>query len=210
MQDAGASHRRLLAGPVLAAVWHWPSSGGLAVAACACASRSTHFAGPPGSSLMPASHAHLHVCNHQSALGAASCLQILERGREISKRDWQLLRVAIVELRGSVFIGRCAPCRRHGSRGVAWRQWCAYALWKLPPARRAAGSPGGRPVHSYTSSTPLFFTPAHSIVPACFSPSPLTLTRARTSTRPAGSSLATPPQGVWSGTATAAPQTASG
>ena len=31
---------------------------------------------------------------------------MLQRGQEISKSDWKLLRMAIVELRGLVFIGR--------------------------------------------------------------------------------------------------------
>lgn len=31
---------------------------------------------------------------------------VLERGQELSRRDWRVLRVAIVELRGATFIGR--------------------------------------------------------------------------------------------------------
>lgn len=59
--------------------------------------------------------------------GAALCLQILERGREISKRDWQLLWVAIVELRGAVFIGRWAGgwrCRSAAAQ-QGYRTLCA-------------------------------------------------------------------------------------
>lgn len=33
-------------------------------------------------------------------------LQVLERGQEISKRDWRVVRVAIVELRQQTYIGR--------------------------------------------------------------------------------------------------------
>jgi bifunctional DNase/RNase len=32
--------------------------------------------------------------------------QVLQRGQDISKRDWKVLRVAIVELRDSTYIGR--------------------------------------------------------------------------------------------------------
>ena len=32
--------------------------------------------------------------------------QVLERGQEISKRDWRVVRVAIVELRQQTYIGR--------------------------------------------------------------------------------------------------------
>ena len=38
---------------------------------------------------------------------SARAWQILERGHEISKRDWRLIRVAIVGLEGTVFLG-CA------------------------------------------------------------------------------------------------------
>ena len=34
------------------------------------------------------------------------CAQVLQRGQEISRSDWKLLRMAIVELREFVFIGR--------------------------------------------------------------------------------------------------------
>lgn len=34
------------------------------------------------------------------------CLQVLQRGQEVSKRDWKVLRVAIVELRDQTYIGR--------------------------------------------------------------------------------------------------------
>lgn len=33
-------------------------------------------------------------------------IEVLNRGKAISKRDWTLLHVAVVELRGSTFIGR--------------------------------------------------------------------------------------------------------
>lgn len=33
-------------------------------------------------------------------------LQVLERGQELSKREWKLVRVAIVEMRDSTYIGR--------------------------------------------------------------------------------------------------------
>lgn len=33
-------------------------------------------------------------------------LQVLERGQEISKRDWKLIRVAIVEMKDNTYIGR--------------------------------------------------------------------------------------------------------
>ena len=36
----------------------------------------------------------------------AVCLQVLQRGQEVSKRDWKVLRVAIVELRDQTYIGR--------------------------------------------------------------------------------------------------------
>ena len=39
--------------------------------------------------------------------------QILERGHEISKRDWRLIRVAIVSLQDSTYVG-CGP-RLHAS-----------------------------------------------------------------------------------------------
>ena len=32
--------------------------------------------------------------------------QVLERGQEISKREWKLIRVAIVEMRDNTYIGR--------------------------------------------------------------------------------------------------------
>jgi hypothetical protein len=50
--------------------------------------------------------AHAWAGSSQPAPARRLRLQVLERGREVSKRDWQLLRVAIVELRGAVFIGR--------------------------------------------------------------------------------------------------------
>ena len=34
------------------------------------------------------------------------CWQVLQRGQEVSKRDWKVLRVAIVELRDQTYIGR--------------------------------------------------------------------------------------------------------
>ena len=33
-------------------------------------------------------------------------MQVLQRGQDISKRDWKVLRVAIVELRDQTYIGR--------------------------------------------------------------------------------------------------------
>ena len=33
-------------------------------------------------------------------------VQVLERGQELSKREWKLIRVAIVEMRDSTYIGR--------------------------------------------------------------------------------------------------------
>ena len=34
------------------------------------------------------------------------CVQVLQRGQDVSKRDWKVLRVAIVELRDQTYIGR--------------------------------------------------------------------------------------------------------
>ena len=45
------------------------------------------------------------------AAHSAGAWQILERGHEISKRDWRLIRVAVVGLEGTVFLG-CVPMRR--------------------------------------------------------------------------------------------------
>ena len=41
-------------------------------------------------------------------MGNQACLwlQVLQRGQEVSKRDWKVLRVAIVELRDQTYIGR--------------------------------------------------------------------------------------------------------
>ncbi|GAB4822430.1 hypothetical protein N2152v2_009476 [Parachlorella kessleri] len=59
-----------------------------------------------GDTMRSISQATQHKGPHDRPLALDLLWSILERGREISKRDWQLVRVAIVELRGSVFIGR--------------------------------------------------------------------------------------------------------
>ena len=49
------------------------------------------------------------VCLHEVA-DSVYAWQILERGHEISKRDWRLIRVAVVGLEGTVFLGRAPMC----------------------------------------------------------------------------------------------------
>ena len=62
-------------------------------------------------------------------------LQILRRAAEVDGEHWALLRVAIVELRDSVYIGRLffGQCCR---RGRVWMSlhWAAQALFALCPS----------------------------------------------------------------------------
>ncbi len=77
--------------------------------------------------------------------GDAQChgRQVLERGQEISKRDWRVVRVAIVELRQQTYIGRLFfgddagvvmwDCDCRPSDGC----WLALKVWASPSARYA-------------------------------------------------------------------------
>ena len=69
--------------------------------------------------------------------------QVLERGQEISKRDWRVVRVAIVELRQQTYIGRLFfgddagvvmwDCDCRPSDGC----WLALKVWASPSAHNA-------------------------------------------------------------------------
>ena len=53
------------------------------------------------------SHMHVQQSSVRLRHSRACCpTQILERGQEISKRDWRLARVAIVDLQQQTYIGR--------------------------------------------------------------------------------------------------------
>lgn len=56
--------------------------------------------------------------------------QVLERGQEISRRTWGILRVAVVELRGNTFVGRVF-FGDHATGAVAWDCDCrpSDACW---------------------------------------------------------------------------------
>lgn len=73
-------------------------------------------------------------------------MQVLQRGQEISKRTWGILRVAVVELRGATFLGR-VWFGDQATGQVAWDCDCrpSDACWLALKARhRAAGQgPGG-------------------------------------------------------------------
>ena len=60
---------------------------------------------------------------------SARVRQILERGHEISKRDWRLIRVAIVGLEGTVFLG-CALTRRKLCTVLSGGLWMHNATHK--------------------------------------------------------------------------------
>ena len=62
---------------------------------CGCQAIPKSF-GAPYSALQQAQQGHTR----------AVCSQVLQRGQEVSKRDWKVLRVAIVELRDQTYIGR--------------------------------------------------------------------------------------------------------
>ena len=71
-------------------------------------------------------------------------MQVLQRGQEISKSEWKLLRMAIVELRGLVFIGRLFFGRADTGE-VVWDcdcrpsdgAWLALKVTFLPAAGRS-------------------------------------------------------------------------
>ncbi len=45
-------------------------------------------------------------CLHEADSLLDFCVQILQRGQDISKKDWKLLQVAVVNMTGSSYIGR--------------------------------------------------------------------------------------------------------
>lgn len=66
---------------------------------------------------------------------------MLERGQEISKRTWAVLRVAVVELRGQTFVGRVF-FGDPASGQVAWDCDCrpSDACWLALKVRRQQGT----------------------------------------------------------------------
>ena len=75
---------------------------------------------------------------------AAACnvMQILQRGQEISNRDWKVIRVAIVAMKNSVYIGRLFFGKKETGE-VAWDCdcrpsdgiWLSKQVATLPAAR---------------------------------------------------------------------------
>ena len=70
--------------------------------------------------------------------------QVLERGQEISRRTWSVLRVAVVELRGATFVGRVF-FGDAASGQVAWACDCrpSDACWLALKVNRPASKQAG-------------------------------------------------------------------